>query len=107
MRSQDEVLQAIAKAVAHRDEIRLQLRERKRDFQPLSVSLNDVNKARQQIDKYMLTVLEIKDLEVEQSLTLGSLAAYYDVLGYDSNEILELQSDAYWMGSTDERKSTL
>jgi hypothetical protein len=77
----------------------------KRHFEPPAIDLSDTDKARRQIDAYLLQVLEIKDLEVEQAMMLGSLAAYYDVLGYDEKEILLLQTDPYWLGSTDERQS--
>lgn len=102
MRPMEEIHQAIAKSVEQRDELRKQLRDLKRDFEPLSADLTDVAKAKRQIEKYLVQVLEIKDLEIEQAMTLGTLTAYYDCLGYDNQEILDLQSDSYWMGSTDE-----
>lgn len=107
MRPLEEIQQSIARSVEQRDRIREQLREIKRDFRPPAIDLTDADKARRQIDQYILTVLEIKDLEVEQAMMLGSLAAYYDMLGYDEQEIMLLQTDPFWLGSTDDRLSVL
>lgn len=107
MRDLDQIQMSIARAVEQRDRIREQLRSIKKDFQYPKIDLSDADRAGKQIDQYLLTVLEIKDLEVEQAMMLGSLAAYYDVLGYDEKEIMDLQTDPYWLGSTDERQSAL
>lgn len=107
MRDLQDIQKSIARTVEQRDRLREQLREMKRDFAPPAVDLTNATNARKQIDQYLVQVLEIKDLEVEQAMMLGSLAAYYDVLGYDEGEILQLQTDPYWLGSTDERQSKL
>lgn len=107
MRPLDQIQQSIARAVEQRDRIRKQLREMKKDFRMPAIDLTNAEKAKKQLDAYLVTVLEVKDLEVEQAMMLGSLAAYYDVLGYDEGEIMKLQTDPYWLGSTDDRESAL
>ncbi len=107
MQPLSEIQQSIARVVEQRDRIREQLRDLKRDLKAPSIDLTDAERARKQIDQYLFGVLEIKDLEVEQAMMLGSLAAYYEVLGYDEAEIMQLQTEPYWLGSTDDRHSVL
>ncbi len=107
MRPLNEIQESIARLVEQRDRIREQLRDMKRELKAPSIDLSDADKARKQIDQYLFNVLEIKDLEVEQAMMLGSLAAYYEVLGYDESEIMHLQTDPFWLGSTDDRHSVL